>query len=210
MKATIQQLIIEQIYHLLKTSTPHTRSTKMFAILLSHLVRWFPQVTNSGTDVYAEGYEVNIENLPISVRAKKLLDGILATADLTVNEKNRLFRENTHHEHNVPVAVMVKRLIGLVETHMLSRESVADALHRDYCVIIISKDEQRALNCSPNRQYHLDNVLRDGAGLSRTGGFYERIDAIDAKLIFPQNFPMPVREGRGKMDAAGMFIFQRK
>jgi hypothetical protein len=193
MKATIQQLIIEQIYHLLETSTPDTRSTKMFAILLSHLVRWYPQVTHSGTDVYAEGYEVNIENLPISARASQLLDGILATADLTVNEKNRLFREHTHHEHNVPVAVVVRRLIGLVETGMLSEESVADALHRDYCVIIISKDEQRALNGSPNKQYQLDNELVPGAGLSKSGGFYERLDAIGATLIYPENFRMPVR-----------------
>ena len=181
MKTAIQELIIQQIFDLLKQSTSEVRGTKMFKILLYHLVRWFPQVTNEGNDVYASSILINIQNLPYSHRSEIIINEILRS-NISEAEKHKQFKENTHHEHNPPVHVKAGELLSLFD-ESLSLDSVRKILIDNYHVILITQDEKNVLNGNPKNLYKIDGFQTNGRGLSKKGSYTERLDAINAKLI---------------------------
>jgi len=181
MKVAIQEIIIQQIFDLLKQSNTAVRQTKMFKILLYHLVRWYPQVTHAGDDVYGSSIQVNIQNLPYTIRSEKIITDILKS-QITVSEKRKQFKEHTHHEHNPPVHVKAIELLNLND-EFLTLNSVKNILNDQYDVILITQEEKNVLNGNPNNLYSLDGLQTNGCGLSRTGNYSERLEAINAKLI---------------------------
>lgn len=181
MKTAIQELIIQQIFDLLKKSSVEVRGTKMFKILLYHLVRWYPQVTDGGDDVYASSIQVNIQNLPYTVRSERIITDILES-QITDSEKRRQFKEHTHHEHNPPVHVIASELLNLSD-EFLALNSVKNILNDQYDVILITQEEKIVLNGNPNNLYSLDGIQTNGRGLSKRGSYSERLDAINSRLI---------------------------
>ncbi len=181
MKVAIQEIIIQQIFDLLKQSNTAVRLTKMFKILLYHLVRWYPQVTLTGDDVYASSIEVNIQNLPYTVRSERIITDILES-QITDSEKRRQFKEHTHHEHNPPVHVKASELLNLTND-LLTLNAVKSILNDQYDVILITQEEKNVLNGNPNNLYSLDGLQTNGCGLSRSGNYSERLEAINATLF---------------------------
>ena len=181
MKVAIQNLIIQQIFDLIKQSNAEVRGTKMFKILLYHLVRWYPQVTLAGDDVYAGSIDVNIQNLPYTIRSEKIITDILESR-ITDSEKRKQFKKHTHHEHNPPVHVKASELLYLKD-ELLTLNAVKNILNDQYDVILITQEEKNVLNGNPNNLYSLDGLQTNGCGLSRSGNYTERLEAINATLI---------------------------
>jgi hypothetical protein len=181
MKKAIQEIIIQQIYDLLKQSSAEVRKTKMFKILLYHLVRWYPQVTFEGEDVYASSININTQNLPRTLRSNRIINNILES-QAKDSEKRKQFKEHTHHEHNPPVHVKASELLNLSD-ESLTLDSVRNSLNDKYDVILITQEEKKVLNGKINTLYSLDGEQKNGCGFSKSGNYSERLEAINAVLI---------------------------
>lgn len=154
-------------------------------VAFHHLIRWYPQISNDGFDLYKFDFLNKIRNCRITNRAiqsfrSKLWseNGNLLNKNLTQADINQLFKESTHPEHNVSVQFKKDQLMQLSESPNLL--DVQNCLRNGYEVVLISKEEKNVLNGSPNKEYELDGVIRNGAGLAILGEAQERMDAINA------------------------------
>ncbi len=161
-------------------------SKNILNITFHHLVRWYPQISLDGRDTYGLSILNQLENWRLSERAEFAIRGKMN--ELPVNIKkghmNEEFKKLIHPEHNVPVKV---KKLELLASEAPTVNRVLDVLETAYEVILISKEEAAVLNGNMNTEYPMDGVLKRGCGLSSTGNFSERLDAINARIISAQN-----------------------
>jgi len=169
--------IITQVTTLLNSNTSGIRTTRMFKILLSHLVRWYAQVTNENRDVYAVSIDVALQTCDISERAAERIRQILGTTGLTRIEKVRKIKKELYPEHNRPVNAVVGEILELVE---IDYENVKRILEEGYRVVIITREEARVLNGRTDKLYPVGDTMLLGAGLRDDGKAIERMAAIGA------------------------------
>ena len=161
-------------------------SKNILNITFHHLVRWYPQISSDGRDTYGLSILNQLENWRLSERAELAIRAKMN--ELPVNIKkglmNEEFKKLIHPEHNVPVKVKKMELLAS-EAPTVNR--VHHVLETGYEVILISKEEAAVLNGSMKTLFSLDVAQRNGCGMSSTGKFTERLDAIDARIISAQN-----------------------
>jgi hypothetical protein len=147
------------------------RQKNMVEILFAHLIRWYPQISLEGRDTYALGIEEKIEHHEISQDAIRSLREAMQRGESKESMKKLL-----HYEHNVPVDMVKKRLLELLNNSSADFESIKRLMDSSYEVILISKAEE--------------SMIRR-LGFTKTGTFDERMNAagislcdIDLKMQF--------------------------
>ena len=106
----------------------------------------------------------------ISERAAKLLE----------NGQYKDWRD-FHYEHVIPASVTKKRILSLINKEDFQKSDVQEALS-DSEVIILTKEEARVLDGSPNKTYLLEGHEVTGAGMKTSGTLEERLESIGASL----------------------------
>jgi len=156
-----------------------SQSNHLINVAFHHLLRWYPQLSINGFDVYKLSFIEKLSNWRITNRAIEAF--WLEVKNLPANTKKtrltEIFNQFTHPEHNVPVQVMKLKLIELDD---FSIEKVRLTLTTDYEVILISKEEENVLNGAINKSYLLDNNEISGAGLRKKGEAAQRLQAVNA------------------------------
>lgn len=151
-------------------------------IAFHHMVRWYPQISNNGMDVYGLGIMDKLINWQLSSRASVAVMELADTlpVNATRADLNKAFRQILHPEHNVPVKVKKQELMHLANPDF---KIVRKALEMEYEVILITKQEASVLNGRRESSYVLDNQMVRGCGLSSSGSYTERLEAISAVLL---------------------------
>lgn len=149
-------------------------------IAFHHMVRWYPQISNDGRDVYALNVRQKLEHWEISngaIESYKMKIQILE--NYTRSGLNDIFTQSTHPEHNISVSRMKSILLALNNPTL---QDVRDCLNDNYTVVLISKEEKNVLNGNPRKMYQIDGRMVPGAGLSVNGEANERLAAIGAVI----------------------------
>jgi hypothetical protein len=170
MKKEIQELFQHQITEWLTNEKlrPHlTRKTNKTLAETSFdlLIRWYPQVASNGRDSYGLDIIGRIENSMVSERARDLLVSICNDFQGTKSQLKVKLKRAVHFEHNSPVDVVKRKLIGLSNA---SIEDVKAILNEGYAIVLITKNEEESLRKK---------------GLAKTGSFHERLGLIGAKVL---------------------------
>jgi hypothetical protein len=158
-------------------------------ILAREITNWLIQrpyrdrlISNNGMDTYGLGIMDKLINWQLSSRASDAVMELAATlpVNATRADLNKAFRQILHPEHNVPVKVKKQELMHLANPDF---KIVRKALEMEYEVILITKQEASVLNGRRKSSYVLDNQMVRGCGLSSSGSYTERLEAISAVLL---------------------------
>lgn len=167
MKKEIQDLFQHQITEWLTNEKlrPHlTRTTNKTLAETSFdlLIRWYPQVASNGRDSYGLDIIGRIENSIVSEKARDLLVDIVNDFQGTKAQLKQNLKKAVHYEHNSPVDVIKRKLIGLENVRL---DEVKKILNEDYAIVLITKNEEELLRKK---------------GFAKTGSFKERLEVIGA------------------------------
>jgi hypothetical protein len=171
MKKDIQNIFEQQITEWLTNEMlrPHltrTRNKTLAETSFDLLIRWYPQVALDGRDSYGLDIIGRLQNSMVSERARDLLIEICRdfqgtnAAELKLNLKRAV-----HFEHNSPVDVVKRKLLGLEQINI---NTVKTILNDGYSIVLITRDEER--------------LIRENR-LGQIGEFHQRLDAIGARLL---------------------------
>jgi hypothetical protein len=151
-------------------------------IAFHHLIRWYPQISDEGFDIYSLDYIGKLRNWDISSRAILLLKERLIQSKKPYKkiELNKILKDTTHPEHNVSVDLKKAQLLNLKNP---SIDDVRDCLNSDYKVILLSKEEKNVLNGKITKEYVLDGTPCFGKGMSTRGSYSERLNSIEASIV---------------------------
>ena len=151
-------------------------------IAFHHLIRWYPQSSTDGLDIYSLNAIQKIENWKITRRAK---DAFIYEIGLINNPSlrdfNKILKKTAHPEHNISVSLMKTKLLNLTD---LNVENIYECLNPiNYYVVLMSEQESLVLNGSLQKRYFLDGMEVFGRGMRIIGEAHERIDAVNAEII---------------------------
>lgn len=192
MKKDIQNIFEHQITEWLTNEMlrPHltrTSNKTLAETSFDLLIRWYPQVAKDGRDSYGLDIVGRLKNSFISQNANNALIDICRDFQGTnAAELKQNLKRAVHFEHNSPVEVVKRRLLGLEHININIVKSI---LNDGYSIVLISRDEERLIRENKLGQIgeFNDRLAKIGAILLNESSKSDLIDIIQNRIALLNN-----------------------
>jgi hypothetical protein len=192
MKKDIQNIFEHQITEWLTNEMlrPHltrTNNKTLAETSFDLLIRWYPQVAKDGRDSYGLDIVGRLKNSFISQNANNALIDICRDFQGTnAAELKQNLKRAVHFEHNSPVEVVKRRLLGLEHININTVKSI---LNDGYSIVLISRDEERLIRENKLGQIgeFNDRLAKIGAILLNESSKSDLIDVIQNRIALLNN-----------------------